>query len=219
VEACAARLSVLVKAMAKDALNAHCIAMDATGVLVQDKEKCRRGHFWVLVADRDHVLFRYTSKHNREGPKAFLRGYKGYVQADAASVYNELFRSERVTEVGCWAHCRRGFFEAMISDPARARVALGFIQRLYAVDAETRELPPQQRTAQRRLRDVLILLPGWSRDRVLELSPKRWKQTSSRPMLGNGSRRRRGAVRRWGRRGAEGGMSATGAGVSERRGG
>lgn len=280
VEACATLLSVLVEAMAKDARKAHCIAMDATGVLVQDKEKCRRGHFWVLVADRDHVLFRFTPKHNREGPKAFLRGYKGYVQADASSVYDELFRSEQVTEVGCWAHCRRGFFEAMSSDPERARVALGFIHKLYAVDAETRALPPAQRTAQRRqraepllgalrafleaeslvalprspiggaigyaqnqwsalcrflddgrlrldnnrselelrrqavgrknwlfvgsdegaewnavvvsliascalhgiepwsyLRDVLILLPGWSRDRVLELSPKRWKQT------------------------------------------
>ena len=280
VEACATLLSVLVEAMAKDALQAHCIAMDATGVLVQNKERCRRGHFWVLIADRDHVLFRFTPKHNREGPKTFLRSYKGYVQADASSVYDELFRSEQVTEVGCWAHCRRGFFEALGSDRERARMALGFIQKLYALDAETRELPPVQRTAQRRLRaepllaafrswleveslvvlprspigsaigyarnqwsalcrflddgrlrldnnrselelrrqavgrknwlfvgsdegaewnatvvsliascalhglepwsylrDVLILLPGWSRDRVLELSPKRWKQT------------------------------------------
>ncbi|XXY95652.1 transposase [Sorangium sp. So ce296] len=27
------------------------------------------------------------------------------------------------------------------------------------------------------LRDVLTLLPGWPRDRVLELAPKSWKQT------------------------------------------
>ncbi|WP_434042402.1 IS66 family transposase [Sorangium cellulosum] len=40
VESCADKLAPLVGAMAKDALNAHCIAIDATGVLVQAKEKC-----------------------------------------------------------------------------------------------------------------------------------------------------------------------------------
>jgi transposase len=77
VASCADQLGYIVEAMAKDALNAHCIAIDATGVLVQAKDKCRRGHFWVLVADRDHVLFRFTPHHNQDGPKEFLRGYKG----------------------------------------------------------------------------------------------------------------------------------------------
>jgi transposase len=104
VASCAEQLGYIVEAMAKDALNAHCIAIDATGVLVQAKDKCRRGHFWVLVADRDHVLFRFTPHHNQDGPKEFLRGYKGYVQADASNVYEKLYRTEQVTEVGCWAH-------------------------------------------------------------------------------------------------------------------
>ncbi|MGK3996738.1 IS66 family insertion sequence element accessory protein TnpB [Sorangium sp. So ce1024] len=150
VESCANKLAPVVGAMAKDALNAHCIAIDATGVLVQAKEKCRRGHFWVLVADRDHVLFRFTPHHNQDGPKEFLRGYKGYVQADASSVYEQLFRTEEVTEVGCWAHCRRKFFEAMTSDRDRATVAIGFIRKLYAIDKATKELPPSRRTEQRR---------------------------------------------------------------------
>ncbi|MGK3990256.1 IS66 family transposase [Sorangium sp. So ce136] len=150
VAACADKLAPLVGAMANDALSAHCIAIDATGVLVQAKDKCRRGHFWVLVADRDHVLFRFTPHHNQDGPKAFLRGYKGYVQADASNVYEKLFRTEQVTEVGCWAHGRRKFFEAMTSDPQRASAAIGFIQKLYAIDKATRELPPSRRTEQRR---------------------------------------------------------------------
>jgi transposase len=108
-------LKYVVDAMAKDARNAHCIAIDATGVLVQAKEKCRRGYFWVLVADRDHVLFRFTPRHTQDGPKDFLRGYKGYVLADAHNVYELLYRTEDVTEVGCWSHCRRGFFKALSS--------------------------------------------------------------------------------------------------------
>jgi hypothetical protein len=282
VAACVALLGYIVAAMLKDALHSPWIAIDATGVLVQAKEKCRRGYFWVLVAGDDHVLFRYTPRHTQDGPKGFLQGYKGYVLADAHSVYELLYRTEEVTEVGCWAHCRRRFFKALSSDKERAHVALGFIGRLYAIDAELKkkQLPPAQRTAERRrlatpvldafriwldveqlvvlpkspigdaigyarnqwtaltrfledgrlrldnngaelqlrreavgrknwlfvgsddgaewnaivvsliascelhgiepwayLRDVLILVPDWPRDRLLELSPKCWKQT------------------------------------------
>ncbi|XXY36403.1 IS66 family transposase [Sorangium sp. So ce260] len=172
VGSCAEVLGYLVEAMAKDALSAHCIAIDATGVLVQAKDKCRRGHFWVLVADRDHVLFRFTPRHNQDGPKTFLRGYKGYVQADASSVYEELFRTEQVTEVGCWAHGRRRFFEAMSSDKERAMTALGFIHQLFAIDKATKELPPSRRTEQRRSRaqPVLDAFRAWlDREELLVL--------------------------------------------------
>lgn len=174
VESCADKLAPLVGAMAKDALNAHCIAIDATGVLVQAKEKCRRGHFWVLVADRDHVLFRFTPHHNQDGPKEFLRGYKGYVQADASSVYEQLFRTEQVTEVGCWAHCRRKFFEAMTSDRDRATVAIGFIRKLYAIDKATKELPPSRRTEQRRkdAEPVLVAFRAWLETEDVLVLPK-----------------------------------------------
>jgi transposase len=152
VAACAELLGHIVEAMAKDALHSPWIGIDATGVLVQAKEKCRRGHFWVLVAGDDHVLFRYTPHHNQQGPKAFLSGYKGYVLADAHSVYELLYRTEEVTEVGCWAHARRRFFKALSSDKERALAALSFIRKLYAIDAAVKEkdLPPAQRTVERR---------------------------------------------------------------------
>ena len=57
-----------------------------------------------------------------------------------------------MTEVGCWAHGRRRFFRALSSDKERALVALGFIGRLYAIDAELKkkDLPPAARTEERR---------------------------------------------------------------------
>jgi hypothetical protein len=63
--------------------NAAWLAIDATGVLVQAAEQCRRGHFWVVIAERDHVLFRYTTKHNGSVPADMLAGFSGYVIADA----------------------------------------------------------------------------------------------------------------------------------------
>ncbi|KYF68994.1 hypothetical protein BE15_38400 [Sorangium cellulosum] len=162
-------------------------------MLVQAKDKCRRGHFWVLVADRDHVLFRFTPRHNQDGPKTFLRGYKGYVQADASSVYEELFRTEKVTEVGCWAHCRRRFFEAMSSDKERAMTALGFIHQLFAIDKATKELPPSRRAISRgapRAAALLRVRLGGSRARPAR-APLPHAGVSGRALLG----RRLGAPR------------------------
>lgn len=133
VQGSVALLGRVVEAMWEDAkANARWIGIDATGVLVLAKEKCRRHHFWVMVAERDHVLFRYTKTHDGLVPAKLLEGYRGHVIADASSVYHELYRREpEITEVGCWAHGRRGAFHALSDDEPRALVIIGFIGLLY----------------------------------------------------------------------------------------
>ena len=129
--------SSLVKAMRDDAFaNAFCISTDATGVLVQplatgDKQRraCRRGHYFVQIADDDHIFFEYTPKETSAAVGEMFKGYSGYIQADAKSVYDFLFRppEERVPlddhdvdlavrhELGCWSHCRTKMWEAAIT--------------------------------------------------------------------------------------------------------
>src|ERR1700759_2960953 len=128
-----ALLSRIVEAMWQHAReHADWLAIDATGVLVLAAEQCRRGHFWVVVAQRDHVLFRYTPKHNGNVPVALLSGFRGYVIADASSVYHELYRTQPdITEGACWAHARRRWFDALAVDRERALVGIGFIGLLY----------------------------------------------------------------------------------------
>ncbi|MCA9718670.1 MAG: transposase, partial [Myxococcales bacterium] len=48
-------------------------------------ERCRRAHFWVLVAPEKHVLFRYSRKHDGAAVDQLLAGYEGYLVADAHS--------------------------------------------------------------------------------------------------------------------------------------
>jgi transposase len=133
VQGCAELLERIVQAMWEDARKtAPWIAIDATGVLVQAKIRCRRGHFWVLVAERSHVLFRYTKACDGESAAALLPGFKCYLIADASSVYHELYRREPgIIECGCWAHARRYLFEALSTDRQRALVGIGFIGLLY----------------------------------------------------------------------------------------
>lgn len=126
-------LGRIVDAMWEDArANARWVCIDATGVLVLAKDQCRRNHFWVVVAERDHVLFRFTKTHDGLVPAGLLEEVHGYVLADASSVYHELYRREpAITEVGCWAHARRRAFDALSSDKPRALVLLNFIGLLY----------------------------------------------------------------------------------------
>jgi transposase len=134
VEGSTELLSVIVDAMWRDAIeHAAWIAADATGVLVQAAERCKRGHFYVAIAERRHVLFRYTATNDGEAVKAIFAGYKGMLIVDASSVYHELFRQEGggPAESGCWSHSRRGFFDALSSDRERALTAIGFIGLLY----------------------------------------------------------------------------------------
>lgn len=174
VEAMHCVCAPLVQAMWQDALTSDYIAVDATGVLVQAAEQCRRGHFWVLASDNGHVLFRYTRRANKQHVRELLGGYQGYLQADAATVYDFLYLDERCVEVGCWAHCRRRFFEALSTDRERANVALGFIAKLYQIDRETLDLAADERRTTRAARagPILQSLMAWADGQSLDVLPE-----------------------------------------------
>jgi transposase len=138
---------------------AFCLATDATGILVQPeplangkRQPCRKAHFFVLIADRDHIFFEYTPKETSAIVAEMFKGYSGYVQADAKSVYDILFRKPHENppdelsrqEVGCWYHCRRKFWEATVAKSVVAREGLARIGRLFKVDAMVKGKPPDE---------------------------------------------------------------------------
>jgi transposase len=144
--AVAALAKPLVDAMFRDAWeNSPYLCTDATGVLVQAPDKCRRGHFFVVVAPGKHVLFKYTATHNGDAVDAVLGSYRGLLVADAHSVYEHLYTDGVAIEVACWAHARRYVFKSMDSDGARARHALTLIQRLFKFERDWAKSSPDER--------------------------------------------------------------------------
>jgi transposase len=139
----------LLLAMWKDALSSPWLATDATGVLVQAKDKCRTGHFWTVIAPERHVLYAYSARHDSAAVDAILKGYKGHLVADAHTVYDHLYRSGEVIEVCCWAHCRRYFYKALASDPDQARHGLALIKGLFDIEDRIARAPPGKRRAVR----------------------------------------------------------------------
>jgi transposase len=153
----------LVGAMREDAFKQPYLCTDATGVLVQQKERCRTGHFWVLVAPRRHVLFEFTRDHSSDAVDEVLAGYKGFLVADAHVVYDHLYASGEVIEVNCWAHARRYFFKAIASDPERAKVALGFIGSLFRIERTIADSPrkKKEKIREKRSRHIVDAFFSW----------------------------------------------------------
>ena len=140
----------LIESMWQDALASPYLCTDATGVLVQDIDKCHTGHFWIVAAPEKHVLFNYTIKHDKAAVDERLKDYKGYLVADAHVVYDHLYQSGQVVEVGCWAHTRRYFFKALETDRERAGQALGHLRGLFLIERAYATSTPEKRLAARR---------------------------------------------------------------------
>jgi hypothetical protein len=139
----AALLGPLVTLMRARLLFSRVIHSDDTPVpfLERGRDKARDGHLWVYIGDRDHpyVVFDFTAHYRRDGPVQFLKGFTGYMQADALAQYEGLYATGEVVHVACNAHARRRFAEARASAPAEAEEALRYIRNLYKVERELAE--------------------------------------------------------------------------------
>jgi transposase len=116
-----------------------------------------KGRIWTYFDPLDRlVLFEATPTHHAIWPQEHLRGFEGYLQADAYSGYNALYESGRIKEVGCWAHARRRFVDAVPTAPEAARM-VALIAKLYAVEEAAREMSPELRHQTRLERSKPIL--------------------------------------------------------------
>ena len=146
---------------------AFCLATDATSIPIQPNSPtgptpCNKGHFFVVIADKDHVFFDYVPKETSRAVQDLFPGFSGYIQADAKSVYDLLFHPQQVLspvlpeapgpciEVGCWSHARRKFWEAAITTKCPvAQEGLLRIGRFFFLEQSWRHLAPLERHQQR----------------------------------------------------------------------
>lgn len=129
------------------------IGLDETSVLVvfekKDRENgTRDARIWVYRGLPGEVYFAISetkAKADEGGPLSLLADYQGYVQADAAPTFDDLFKDGRRIEVGCNAHARRKFFEAKKSSPSEALFALATYKKVYEIEARVRDASPEER--------------------------------------------------------------------------
>jgi transposase len=177
---CAHLLQPLYRSLKEVLFQSKVIGTDDTSVKVLDIKLpfARTGRIWPYYGDPGHpvILYDYTPTRARAGPEAFLKGYRGYLQADAYGGYDAFFKNPArgLIEVGCWAHARRHLYKALGSDQARMGPALLLVAQLYRVEQQARPLAPEARLQLRQCqsRPVLDKLRDYLEEIQVEVLPK-----------------------------------------------
>jgi transposase len=177
---CADLLKPLYGSMKEVLFQSKVIGTDDTSVKVLDVKLpfARTGRIWPYYGDPNHpvILYDYTATRERAGPEEFLKGYRGYLQADAYGGYDAFFRdpARGLIEVGCWSHARRYFHKALESDQPHMGPALLLIGQLYRVEQRARALTPEDRLSLRQLqsRPILDKLKEYLLEIQVEVLPK-----------------------------------------------
>jgi hypothetical protein len=130
---------------------------DTPVTILESSGGSRKGRLWTYLDPiGQQVVFDATPTHERDGPTVFLASFVGDLQADAYTGYDALYATGRMREIGCWAHARRGFVEALTTD-VRAALIVALIQQLYDVERTGAELSPDARRDLRREHSIPLL--------------------------------------------------------------
>lgn len=145
-------------------------------------------YLWVqrsLARDAPVVLYDYDPSRSGRVPERLFEGYAGVLQTDGYEGYTAVGQRPGIVHVGCWAHARRKFDEALKGMRGAERKAtsrkesvalqgLGFVQKLYAIERTAKDAAPDERTRQRdeRSRPVLDALRRWLDDARPRVAPQ-----------------------------------------------
>ncbi|MGH8702178.1 MAG: IS66 family transposase [Burkholderiales bacterium] len=184
VGGCTQLIDPLTEALARYVLAAGKLHADDTPVPVLDpgRGQTKTGRLWTYVRDDrpgasdqpPAVLFRYSPDRRGERPREHLQPFRGILQADAYAGFGHLY-GQRIQEAACWAHARRAFYELHQANQSPvAAEALERIGALYAIEAEIRGRPPDERVAIRQARagPLLESLREWLRQILTRVSKK-----------------------------------------------
>ena len=124
------------------------------------------------------VLYEYQPTRKAEHAEAFLKGFSGWLHADGYQGYHKLPGNIRV--VGCWAHARRKFDEALQTLPKEMQkdspAAIGecYCSRLFKLEQAFAELTPEERYEKRleQEKPVLDALLSWANEMQAKTAPK-----------------------------------------------
>lgn len=133
--------------------------------------------------DHPILLYDYDPSRSQQVPFRLLHGFCGYLQTDGYEGYAKVCAGQGLVAVGCWAHARRKFDEALKAQQllshekqkkSLAAAALAKIQALYRIERDIKSLPPEERQRIRvlRSRPPLEELRAWL-DQHIPIVPPR----------------------------------------------
>jgi len=156
------------------------LQIDETPVKVLDRDvsgKTARGYLWFYAVPKEDVILEFCSSRGQEAPRKKLAGFQGTIQTDAYEVYEAIVKqNSQLQRIGCLAHARRRFYQALKESVREAVWFIGQIRELYRIENTAR---PLRRTERHALRQVQA--PStWEllKTRAEELQPKLLPQST-----------------------------------------
>lgn len=136
------------------------IQMDETTVQVlneKNKPAQSKSYLWLQRGgppDKPVMLFDYDPSRSQRVPQRLLEGFSGALQTDGYEGYNAVVQQNNLTHLGCFAHARRKFTEAINAQgkkkkAGQAQYALKLIQKLYKIEKAARAMTADERYAYR----------------------------------------------------------------------
>jgi transposase len=160
------------------------LQMDETPVQVlkePGKTAQSKSYLWLQRGgppDQPVVLYDYDPGRGAGVPKRLLDDFKGYLQTDGYDGYNAVVAVNGLTHIGCMAHARRRFSDAVKAQGknkqrGKAHRGLALIQKLYRVEKQARKLKPEacHYHRQRHARPILDELRTWLDEALPQVPP------------------------------------------------
>jgi len=152
--------------MSRDIL--HCDETPVQVLKEDGKKPQTKSYMWLYRSGNDGkhpiVLYDYQPSRNGDHAVKYLKDFKGYVHSDGYSGYNKL---TDITRVGCWAHLRRKFVEAIPQrkDPdaplTSAEIGLQYCDKLFAIEDSLKDLSSEERFCKRLELEKPVLEAFW----------------------------------------------------------
>ncbi len=181
---CGMLIQPLINLLRDRLLDYDIVQMDETPVQVLNeagKQAQSKSYIWVQRGgppDRPVVLYDYDPGRGAGVPKRLLEGFAGYLQTDGYDGYNAVVAANGLTHVGCMAHARRRFNDAVKAQGrnrkrGKAHRGLSLIRKLYRVEGQARKLTPDERYAhrQKNARPVLDEMRAWLNNALPQVTP------------------------------------------------
>ncbi len=148
------------------------------------RDPTSKSYMWVFRRgdpEKPVLVFEYHPTRSGDVARAFLRGFKGYVQTDGYAGYDFLDDDKDICHLGCLAHVRRKFMDVIKAQgknrkAGSADVALGYIRDLYRLENEAKNLSysPEEifQMRQEKAKPILDDFKKWLAKKSLQTPPK-----------------------------------------------
>ncbi len=183
------RIQPIINLLRERLLGYDILQMDETTVQVldePDKKAQSKSYLWVQRGgppETPVILFDYDASRSQAVPLRLLDGFKGMIQTDGYAGYNAVVNQNNLVHLGCWAHARRKFTEAVKAQgkgknknkkTGKAQRGLAFIQNLYKIEKMLLGLSAENRLTERQQQSQPILnkFKHWLDESIITVPPQ-----------------------------------------------